>query len=116
MAKNAEGVAMMQHAGVGLLAGTDLPPNAENGTIHDELVELVEAGLTPMQALVTATVNPARFLGKLSSLGTVERGKIADLVLLDADPLENIHNTRKIVSVILNGRVVFQADPRKAVR
>jgi len=49
-------------------------------------------------------------------LGTVERGKIADLVLLDADPLENIHNTRKIVSVILNGRVVFQADPRKAVR
>jgi len=84
ISKNAELVARMQHAGVGLLAGTDLPPNAKNGTIHDELAYLIEAGLTPMQALATATRNPALFLGKLSILGTVEPGKFADLVILDA--------------------------------
>ena len=106
IAKNAEVVAMMQRAGVGLLAGTDLPPNAKNGTIHDELSYLVESGLTPMQALATATRNPAIFLGKLSILGTVEVGKFADLVLLDANPLDDIHNTRRISSVIVRGRVV----------
>ena len=61
--KNAGLVLMMQKAGVGLLAGTDLPPNAENGTVQDELVALIEAGLTPLQALRTATRNPAEFLG-----------------------------------------------------
>jgi imidazolonepropionase-like amidohydrolase len=59
---------MMNKAGVGLLAGTDLPANAKDGTIHDELVALVGAGLTPMQALETATRKPAEFLGKLDSL------------------------------------------------
>ena len=107
-------VAMMQRAGVGLLAGTDLPPNAKGATIHDELAALVDAGLTPTQALETATRKPAEFLGKLDSLGTIERGKIADLVLLDADPLDNIHNTRRISTVILQGRIVpsgSQAHP-----
>jgi imidazolonepropionase-like amidohydrolase len=101
---------MMQHAGVGLLAGTDLPANASNGTIHDELAYLVEAGLTPMQALVSATANPAKFFGKLSTLGTVEPGKFADLVLLDSNPLDDIHNTRRIASVIVKGRIVFQTN------
>jgi hypothetical protein len=104
--KDAELVEMMQGAGVGLLAGTDLPPNAKNGTIHDELAALVEAGLTPMQALEAATINPAKFLGKLSTLGTIEPGKIADVVLLDANPLEDIHNTTRISAVILGGRIV----------
>jgi len=56
------------------------------GTIHDELAYLVDAGLTPMQALETATRNAAEFLGKLDSAGTIERNKAADLVLLDANP------------------------------
>jgi imidazolonepropionase-like amidohydrolase len=97
---------MMQRAGVGLLAGADLPPNSRDGTIHDELAYLVDAGLTPMQALLTATRNPAGFLGKFSTLGTVERGKLADLVLLDANPLDDIHNTRRISAVIIRGHVV----------
>src|SRR6185436_10165753 len=62
-------------------------------SLHDELQELVNAGLTPLEALQAATLNPAEFLHKEKELGTVEKGKIADLVLLDANPLENIHNT-----------------------
>lgn len=104
--KNVELVPMMQKAGVGLLAGTDLPPNAKNGTIHDELADLVEAGLTPMQALETATHNPAVFLGKLDSLGTIEPGKLADLVLLNGNPLDDIHNTSRISAVIFRGRII----------
>lgn len=106
IAKEAELVAKMQKAGVGLLAGTDLPPTAKNGTIHDELATLVMAGLTPMQALETATRNPAGFLGKIASLGTVEPGKLADLVLLDANPLNDIHNTSQISAVIMEGQIV----------
>lgn len=65
---------------------------------------LVKAGLTPLEALQTATLNPARFLNPTSSLGTVEKGKIADLVLLEANPLTDIGNTRKIAGVVLNGK------------
>ncbi|HZS27481.1 MAG TPA: amidohydrolase family protein [Candidatus Angelobacter sp.] len=106
IAKETGLVAMMQKAGVGLLAGTDLPPNVKGGTIHDELAALVSAGLTPMQALETATRNPAKFLGKLDSTGTIEPGKSADLLLLNANPLDDIRNTRRISAVILQGRVV----------
>jgi cytosine/adenosine deaminase-related metal-dependent hydrolase len=67
---------------------------------------LVEAGFTPMEALQCATIKPAKFLGKLDSLGTIEKGKIADLVLLDANPLEDISHTRKINSVIIGGKLV----------
>ena len=72
--------------------------------LHDELAILVEAGLSPMAALQTATLNPARFLGQEKDLGTVAQGKIADLVLLDANPLDDIRNTTKINSVVVNGR------------
>jgi predicted amidohydrolase YtcJ len=65
-------------------------------SLHDELALFVQAGLTPGEALKTATYNPAKFLGMLDQLGTVEKGKLADLVLLDANPLEDIHNTQKI--------------------
>ncbi len=110
MAKNAAFIPLMQKAGVGLLAGTDLPPNAKGGTIHDELAALVAAGLTPMQALQTATLQPARFLKLSDSIGTIEVGKIANLVLLGANPLDDIHNTANISAVILHGNVV--ASPR----
>jgi imidazolonepropionase-like amidohydrolase len=107
--KNAAFIPLMQKSGIGLLAGTDLPPNAKGGTIHDELAALVAAGLTPMQALQTATIQPARFLERSQSIGTIEVGKTADLVLLDADPLDDIHNTARISAVILHGHIVSSA-------
>jgi imidazolonepropionase-like amidohydrolase len=66
----------------------------------------VRAGLTPLEALQSATVNPARFLGMQGELGTIEKGKLADIVLLGADPLQDIANTQKIEAVIVNGRFV----------
>jgi len=106
--KQFELVGMMHRAGVDLLAGTDvLNPYCFPGfSLHDELALLVQAGLSPMAALQAATLNPARFLGKETELGTVEKGKIADLVLLEANPLEDIRNTTKINSVVLNGRLL----------
>ena len=88
------------------MAGTDVSKMGlfPGFSLHDELVIFVQAGLTPGEALKTATYNPAKFLGMLDRLGTVEKGKLADLVLLDANPLEDIHNTQKIRAVMLNGR------------
>jgi imidazolonepropionase-like amidohydrolase len=65
---------------------------------------LVKAGFTPYEALKTATINPALFLNRGHELGTVEQGKLADLILLDANPLENIDNTKRIAAVVANGR------------
>ena len=96
---------MMKRVGVRFLAGTDSAPGTKNGTIHDELAYLVDAGLTPMQALETATRNAAEFLGKLDTVGTIEQNKAADLVLLDGNPLDDIHNTARIFAVIIRGRV-----------
>jgi imidazolonepropionase-like amidohydrolase len=70
----------------------------------------VQAGLTPLQALQTATLNPAKFMNRLADLGTVERGKLADLVLLDANPLEDIANTKKIRAVVLAGRYLDRTE------
>jgi hypothetical protein len=97
-------VAAMQRAGVKMLVGTD--SSFFGSAVHDELIEMVKAGLTPMQALQTATKNAADYLGKLDSLGTVEKGKSADLVLLDANPLEAISNTQKISAVVVNGQLL----------
>jgi hypothetical protein len=89
-----------------ILAGTDYPnPYIIPGFgLHDELELLVEAGLTPLAALQAATLNPARFLEATDSLGTVAAGKLADLVLLDASPLQDIRHTQRIAGVVLNGR------------
>jgi imidazolonepropionase-like amidohydrolase len=106
VAKETALIPIMQKEGIGLLAGTDMSANAKNGTIHDELAALVDAGLTPLQALETATSNPARFLERSKDIGTVETGKVANLVLLDANPLQDIHNTRLISAVILRGQLV----------
>jgi imidazolonepropionase-like amidohydrolase len=95
----------MHRARVGFLLGTDIPGYGYTGfTVHDELALFVQAGFTPLEALETTTINPAKFLGLEKSLGTIEKGKLADLVLLDADPLENIANTKKISAVIINGK------------
>jgi imidazolonepropionase-like amidohydrolase len=103
---HADLVGPINRAGVPILAGTDCPnPYVDPGfSLHDELGLLVRAGLTPTEALRTATINPARFLGVTDSLGTVETGKVADLVLLDANPLQDIANTKRIRAVIQGGR------------
>ena len=104
-------LAAMHEAGVPILAGTDVhnPYVYPGFSLHDELALLVEAGLPPLAALRAATLDPARFLGATDSLGTVAPGKLADLVLLDADPLQDIHNTTRIRAVVLNGRYLDRA-------
>jgi len=99
----------MHRAGVEFLAGTDTSPDNPVPVgigLHDELELLVESGFTPMEALQTATRNAARYFGMLKDMGTIEPGKLADLVLLNANPLDDIRNTRKISMVILRGRVL----------
>ena len=95
----------MHAAGVKIIAGTDVrnPFCFPGFSLHDELFLLVESGLSPMAALQAATINAAEFAGRLADSGTIEEGNIADLVLLDANPLEDIRNTTKISSVVLNG-------------
>ncbi len=102
-------------SGSDLLAGTDTgdPYVLPGFALHDELKLLVDAGLTPMQAIQAATRNPARFFRLETTLGTVEKGKTADLVLLDADPLQDIRNTQKVDSVILRGRLFTRKDLEK---
>ena len=97
----------MFRAGAPFMAGTDTAAGVHifpGFSLHQELVLFQRAGLTPMQALQTATLNPAKFLGRTADMGTVEKSKLADLVLLDANPLENIANVRKIWGVVLAGR------------
>ena len=101
-------VGKMNTAGIPIMAGTDTtaPFVFPGSSLHEELALLVQAGLTPMQALRAATKLPAEFLGKQQTQGTIEQGKFADLLLLDADPLEDIHNTQKIRAVILRGKLL----------
>jgi imidazolonepropionase-like amidohydrolase len=101
-------VAAFHRAGATVLAGTDAPmPRVYPGdSLHDELALLVQAGLTPQQALHAATLAPARFLGLEAISGTVAVGKRADLVLLDADPLRDIRHARRIRAVMLDGRLL----------
>ena len=104
--KELEVVGMLHKAGVPFLAGTDTPAGVHifpGYSLHEELQRFVAAGFTPLEALQTATINPARFFGIEDQAGTVEKGKFADLVLLSANPLEDIANTQKIAGVIVNG-------------
>ncbi|HEV2667746.1 MAG TPA: amidohydrolase family protein, partial [Blastocatellia bacterium] len=99
-------VRTFSEAGITIVAGTDsgIPGVMPGFALHDELQSLVEAGLTNWQALAAATVTPTRWIGTESDRGTIEAGKAADLVLLDADPLAEISNTRRIAAVIVGGQ------------
>ncbi len=106
-------VSAMREAGVLFLAGTDASTNTpvERGVgLHEELELFVKSGMTEMEALQTATRNPGFYFGLLTLLGTLEQGKIADIVLLNANPLEDIRNTREIDSVIMRGTYFSRAD------
>ena len=103
----------MFRAGVPFMAGTDTAAGVHvfpGFSLHEELALFVSAGLTPMQALQTATRNPAEFMGRLDDMGTVAKGKLADLVLLDANPLDDISNTRRIHAVVLAGHYFDRGD------
>jgi imidazolonepropionase-like amidohydrolase len=102
----------LHHAGIALLVGSDsLDPFVFPGeSLHKELVEMVRAGLTPAEVLQSATRGAAQFLGRERDLGTVEPGKAADLVLLDASPLENIANTQRITAVVRHGKYLDRGD------
>ena len=104
-------VGRMYRAGVGILAGSDVynPYIFPGFSLHEELSLLVEAGLPPMAALQAATINAARFMGQADRRGTIEVGKIADLVLLDRDPLADIHNSTTIRAVVLDGTLLTRA-------
>jgi imidazolonepropionase-like amidohydrolase len=97
----------LNNAGIPLLAGTDtgFPFVLPGFGLHEELKYLVAAGLTPIEALRTATINPARFLGRQAKLGSIETGKLADLVILSKSPETDIENISSIETVILNGKL-----------
>jgi imidazolonepropionase-like amidohydrolase len=99
---------MCNRAGVKILTGTDGPGIGSLTVgfgLHHELALLVKAGLKPIEALQAATLNAARALRKENEIGSLEPGKVADIVLLNSDPLSEIHNTTKIDSVVLRGRM-----------
>jgi imidazolonepropionase-like amidohydrolase len=103
----------LQAAGVPFLAGTDTPAGVDlipGISLHQELERFVAAGFTPLQALETATLNPALFLHRSADLGAVEAGKLADLVLLDRNPLTDIRNTRSVSAVVLDGRYLSKEE------
>jgi len=116
--KALEIVGAMKRAGVEILAGTDTqnPYCFPGFSLHDELGLLVRAGLTPMEALQAATINAARFMNRQKDLGTIEKGKLADMVLLDANPLEDIANTKKIWGVVFGGKFYSRASLDEMLR
>ncbi len=106
-------VRKLNAAHVPFLAGTDTPAGVDvipGISLHLELQRFVAAGFTPLEALQTATLNPAKFYNKLADYGPIQKGRIADLVLLEANPIEDIGNSRKISGVIADGRYLSQPD------
>jgi imidazolonepropionase-like amidohydrolase len=103
----------LHRAKVPFLAGTDTPAGVDvipGISLHLELQRFVAAGFSPLEALQTATLNPAQFYNKLADYGPVQKGRIADLVLLGANPLDDIGNTRKINGVVVDGHYMSKTD------
>jgi hypothetical protein len=99
-------IGVLHKGGVEFMAGTDTAPGIyvmPGFSLHDELANFFEAGFSPMDALATATSNPAKFLGR-DDMGAVAPGNVADVVVLDGNPLTDIRNTRKISAVVADGR------------
>jgi imidazolonepropionase-like amidohydrolase len=101
-------VGAMNRSGSVLMAGTDTgtPYVFPGFGLHDELELLVQSGLSTMEALQTATRNPAVFLGRGATSGTVKVGNVADLVVLDGDPLADIRHTRRVHAVVVRGELI----------
>jgi imidazolonepropionase-like amidohydrolase len=108
----------MNDKGVKFIAGTDFPnPYVFPGfSLHDELALMVKGGMSALDALKSATLNAALFMNKENDFGSVEVGKLASLVLLNKNPLENIENTKSIEAVILRGRVLDRATLYKMLQ
>ena len=111
-AREQELAGMLNRAHVAIVAGSDAGDiySLAGFSIHDELALLVDAGLSTREALRAATTAPAEYLAATDSLGTIAVGKVADLVLLDDNPLVDIRNTRKIRAVIRDGRLHDRAE------
>ncbi|OGX85813.1 amidohydrolase family protein [Hymenobacter glacialis] len=106
-------VRKLHAAHVGFLAGTDTPAGVDlipGASLHLELQRFVAAGFTPLEALQTATLNPAKFFNRQADFGSVEAGRLADVVLLSANPLTDIANTQRIVGVLADGQYYSQQD------
>ena len=112
-AKDVAIVGALHHAGIPIVAGTDqaIPGHS----LHREIELYVQAGFTPMEAIQSATIVPARVMGLDKELGTVEAGKRADLIIVDGNPLESIHNIRKVEFVITNGTMYNSAELWRSV-
>jgi imidazolonepropionase-like amidohydrolase len=101
-------VGALHRAGVPIVAGTD--QSVPGHSLHRELELYVQAGFTPLEAIQAATTVPARVMGLDKELGTIETGKRADLILINGDPLQDIHNTRNVEYVITNGTMYHTAE------
>jgi imidazolonepropionase-like amidohydrolase len=110
-------VKVIADSGGRIMAGSDTPEwfFGYGWTLHRELESLVAAGLTPHQALAAATTNPAEFLRASKEWGTIEPGKRADLLLLSADPLEDIRNTSRIEAVVVGGRWLDREERERMI-
>jgi imidazolonepropionase-like amidohydrolase len=111
-AKILEQIPVAQREGVRFLAGTDttIAYIYPGFSLHEEPDLFVKVGLTPMEALQTATINPIRSLREESDARSIEKGKLAGLLLLDADPLADIRNTRRIAAVVRGGKLLRRGD------
>lgn len=111
-------VVAMRRAGVGILTGTDAPlRNAPPGFgLHEELRLLARAGLSPFDVLRAATLEPARWFAATDSMGTIAAGQVADLLLLDANPLVDVRNLARIAAVVAGGRLYDATDRRRILR
>jgi imidazolonepropionase-like amidohydrolase len=105
-------VGKMNGLGIPIMAGTDsaAPFVFPGSSLHEELSLLVDAGLSPMQALQAATKKAAEFLGRSAEQGTAEPGRVANLLLLDGNPLDDIHNTERIRAFVLRGKLLERSD------
>ena len=102
--------AKIHKAGIPMMAGTDTPIGflTPGLSLHEELIVMVEAGLSPLEALKTATLNPAKYFSMESELGSIKEGMWADLLILTSNPLENIKNTQQIEWVVKQGKYFNQ--------